>query len=85
MKPSRYSQYRKNKMSDSTITALAPLFVLLLSILILSPILGLFVMWTWNATMPFIFGLTSINGVQGICLSILSGLLLKSTPSTSSN
>jgi len=39
---------------------------------------GLLVSFLWNATIPYIFGLPEITVVQGIFLSLLSSILLKS-------
>ena len=70
-------------MSDSVIEVCATALAVFLFILITSPLLGLFTMWTWNATMPAIFGLPAITWIQGICLNILSSLLIKSQSSGS--
>lgn len=39
---------------------------------------GWLVMLCWNATMPMIFGLSTITYWQGYCLAVLSGMLFKS-------
>lgn len=39
---------------------------------------GWLVMLCWNATMPMIFGLSTITYWQGYCLAVLSDMLFKS-------
>lgn len=39
---------------------------------------GWLVMLCWNATMPMIFGLSTITYWQGYCLAVLSNILFKS-------
>ena len=40
-------------------------------------------MWLWNWLMPTIFGLTKIGWLQALGLNILSGILFKSSSSSS--
>lgn len=40
---------------------------------------GLLVMWTWNWLMPMLFGLQTVNFIQGWGIAFLSGLLFKGT------
>jgi cadmium resistance protein CadD (predicted permease) len=35
--------------------------------------------WTWNATMPYLFGFPVINWGKAWCLSFLAGSLIKTT------
>jgi len=37
------------------------------------------IMWTWDATMPHIFGLPTITWGQAWCLNFLCGYLIKSS------
>jgi len=52
-------------------------------ILILVALLGLFfalpIKWTWNVTMPYIFGLPTITWGKAWCLNFLFGFLLQQT------
>lgn len=41
--------------------------------------------WTWNATMPDIFGLIQITWGQAWCLSYLTGQFIQSTFSHAAN
>jgi hypothetical protein len=41
------------------------------------------VKWCWNYTMPYLFALKEISWGQAWCLNFLSGMLIKSTLSTS--
>lgn len=57
------------------------LIAVLLGILIVL-VFGLFTGWIvmlcWNATMPMLFGLSTITYWQGYCLAVLSNVLFKS-------
>ena len=48
----------------------------------LAAIFGLLVafplMWSWNYTIPCIFGLHTINWGQAWCLNFIAGILIKS-------
>ena len=57
----------------------------ILLLVIIAAVIALPVMWLWNGLMPEIFGLALISFKQALGLSILSGLLFKSTSSSSSN
>ena len=41
------------------------------------------VMWTWNAVMPYLFGLPVITWGKAWCLYFLTGVLFRSKVSTS--
>ena len=47
--------------------------------------IGFLVMISWNAVMPEVFGLSTINYIQGFWMSFLSSLLFKTTSSSTSN
>lgn len=40
-------------------------------------------MWLWNYLMPDLFGLKEIDFWQALCLNLLSGILFKSSNSSS--
>lgn len=42
-------------------------------------------LWLWNWLMPVIFGLIKINFWQALGLNVLSGLLIRPTPTSSTN
>ena len=48
------------------------------SVILISLVIALPVMWLWNWLMPRIFGLTQIDIFQAMGLNFLSGILLKS-------
>jgi len=48
-------------------------------------LLALPVMWLWDWLMPELFGLTTITFWQALGLNLLSGFLIKSNSSNSSN
>lgn len=56
--------------------------------LVMGAILALLTAWPvmllWNAVVPTIFGLQAISFSEALCLSLLSSILFKSTPSSSS-
>jgi len=52
---------------------------------IMACLLSLPVMWLWDWLMPEIFGLTTITFWQALGLNLLSGFLIKSNSSSSSN
>ncbi len=52
--------------------------------LIIACIIGYPVMWLWNYTMPYLFGLTEIDFWHALCLNILCNLLFKPNNSNSS-
>ena len=43
------------------------------------------IMWTWNATVPLIFGLIKITWAQAWCLNFLAGCLIQSSYNHNSN
>lgn len=53
-------------------------------ITLLSLLLALPVKWLWNWLMPELFGLKSITWLQAFGLNTLSGLLIRSSSSSSS-
>lgn len=53
--------------------------VALLGILLAFP-----VMWTWNATMPYLFSLPTITWGKAWCLVFLANMLLKSSNTNTS-
>jgi len=70
---------------SNVITAAAAFFVGILLIVAFSALLALPVMLLWDAVIPDIFGLKTITFMQAWGLSLLSGLLFKSTTITKSN
>jgi hypothetical protein len=50
----------------------------LLLVIIVAAIFGLVTAWAWNTVMPQVFGLPSIDIVQGFALNLLGGALFKS-------
>ncbi len=40
------------------------------------------IMWTWNATMPYLFALPMLTWGKAWCLNFLCGCLIKSTLTT---
>jgi len=52
-------------------------------IVLLALIMSLPTMWLWNWLMPTIFGLMKISWTQALGLNILSGILFKSSTSSS--
>jgi hypothetical protein len=69
--------------------AIATIFILVVGFVVtiigLSALLALPVMWLWNYVMPDVFGLTTITFLQAWALNILSGMLLKSSNISSSS
>lgn len=51
---------------------------------VVAVVFGWVTMFTWNETMPYLFGLKTITYYHGIMLNLLSGMLLKSSSSPSS-
>ena len=64
--------------------ALAALLGLAL-LLAVSLLVGLPVMWLWNALMPGIFGLGEIGFWQAVGLSLLAGFLTRGSSSSASS
>jgi hypothetical protein len=64
---------------------LGVLFGLLLVVITWSIFLALPLMLLWNWLMPDVFGLQEISFLQALAMNLLSGILLKSSPSSSSS
>lgn len=58
-------------------------FALAVMICGLALLMALPTMWLWNALIPDIFGLTVIGFWQALGLNVLSGILFKSSTSSS--
>ena len=53
----------------------------ILVVLVFALFTGWIVMLCWNATMPMLFGLSTITYWQGYCLAVLGNVLFKSSTS----
>lgn len=53
----------------------------ILIVLVFALFTGWIVMLCWNATMPMLFGLSTITYWQGYCLVVLGNVLFKSSTS----
>jgi len=51
------------------------LLVALVSVILICLIGAAFLMWSWNAVMPQVFGLTTITWTQALLLMLVSTLL----------
>lgn len=67
-----------NILNGLGIILLATIIAALIAVLVAFP-----VMLLWNAVVPSIFGLTTINFTQALYLSMLTSILFKSTSSSS--
>lgn len=74
-------------MNDSLLPKILARIIVTVGILGVAAGIGLAlafpIKWTWNATMPYIFGLPVITWGKAWCLSFLSHCLIKSTLSSS--
>jgi len=68
-----------NKITEIIGTVLLVLFI----VAVLAFILAFPTLWLWNWLMPAIFGLTKITFWQAVGINILSGILFKSSSSSS--
>ena len=68
-----------NETSSKFLLILGAIVVGVGSIAALSLLLAFPVKWTWNHTMPSIFGLIEITVGQAWCLAFLTSSLFKST------
>lgn len=66
-------------MKSDVLEAIGTVFVGILIAAATAFILGLLVMWMWNWLMPILFGLETINYIQGWGIMFLCGLLFKGT------
>ena len=64
------------KRAILTLVGMGAIFLLSL------PLVGWAIEYCWNQTMPYLFGLKAISWWQGMCLSFLTSLLLKSSLTT---
>lgn len=64
---------------DKFLVIVGGIAAVLLGLFLLSLLLALPVMWLWDWLMPTIFGLKEITLMQAWGLTMLSGLLFKST------
>lgn len=60
-------------------TLIVSVLVVVCIIPVISLLVAFPVKWTWNATMPFIWGLPIITWGKAWCLIFLAGCLIKST------
>lgn len=51
---------------------------MLTTVIIVAAIFGLVTAWAWNTVIPQVFGLPSIDFVQGFALNLLGGAFFKS-------
>lgn len=69
-------------MSDTSSKILLSCFAgvgLLTTLASLGLLLAFPIKWTWNNTMPFLFGLQTITWGKAWCLHFLAGCLIKSS------
>jgi hypothetical protein len=71
-----------NKLKSLILGVIAILFAVI-TIALVALVTGLIVMLLWNWLMPDIFGLPEITYFQGWGLSLLAGILFKSSASNS--
>ena len=66
-------------MGDLIVTVVGAVVDILVVALAISLLLTFPVMWTWNAVIPYLFGLQTLTWGKAWCLLFLSGCLIKST------
>jgi len=67
-------------MNDAVASVIAGLIVLVGGIILLAGfglLMAFPIMWTWNATMPYLFALPTLTWGKAWCLMFLSSALLK--------
>lgn len=76
-------------MNESMLTKIAAGIIVTVGVLAVAVGVGVLlafpIKWTWNVTIPYIFGLPTITWGKAWCLSFLSHCLIKSTLSASRN
>jgi hypothetical protein len=71
-------------MTDNVLLGVVIAFVGIFTFAFCALFQGFLVMLAWNAVMPKLFSLDTINYIDGFVLSFLSSLLFKTTVSTKS-
>ena len=66
-------------VGDLIASVLGTVILLVIIALAISLLLAFPVMWTWNAVIPYLFGLQTLTWGKAWCLLFLSGCLIKST------
>lgn len=66
------------------ITAILVIIGGLAVVAVVSLLLAFPVKWTWNYVMPYLFNLKALTWSQAWCLMFLSGVLLKTSATSSS-
>lgn len=70
---------------DTFVKVVGTMIGLLAAGVFIAALLGLPVMWLWNALMPEIFGLKTIGFWQAVGLNVLCSILFKGTSTSSSS
>ena len=70
--------FKEKKMTSKMFLATFLFLGVLIAIAALGLLIAFPVMWTWNATMPYLFSLPVLTWGKAWCLYFLSGCLIKS-------
>lgn len=70
------------RTSDTVVTLVVTFIIVLLLELLVWPV---FIMWAWNAVMPYLLGLPMLNWGYAFALNLLCTLLFGHVTSGSSN
>ena len=69
----------KMKVIETIVVGTMAVFGVIVVVAGLGLLLAFPIKWTWNATMPYLFGLSTLTWGKAWCLHFLTGCLIKSS------